>query len=105
MFALGGTTLLLQICHQLRVGGKWGGDWDFEDQVDVVPTLEGGPASLLKNDINAEQVRRHGNHSAETSSWILRRTEFFLLRHFFQSYAAFDTTPPQKKKNTQTKPR
>ena len=83
-----GTTLLLQVAHQLRVhgagllfvavaslaGGRWGGDMDFEDQMDVAPCLEGvkssvsssfrasnrlvsgGAAGLLVNDINAEQV-------------------------------------------------
>ncbi|CAK9049071.1 unnamed protein product [Durusdinium trenchii] len=51
-----GTTMLLQVCHQLRVGGVWDAS-AFEDQMDVIPMLEGGPASLLPtNDINAEQV-------------------------------------------------
>ncbi|CAE8717442.1 unnamed protein product, partial [Polarella glacialis] len=52
-----GTTWLLQIAHQLRMKGAWGGDASFEDQMDVMPMLEGGPASLLPdNDINKEHV-------------------------------------------------
>ncbi|CAE7739672.1 SULT4A1, partial [Symbiodinium sp. CCMP2592] len=51
-----GTTLLLQVTHQLRRGGVWLDD-EFEDQTDIIPQLEGGPASLLpQNDINKDQV-------------------------------------------------
>eukprot|EP00434_Breviolum_minutum_P026944 symbB.v1.2.023819.t1/scaffold2190.1/size86289/3 len=51
-----GTTMLLQACHQLRMKGRWGGEVDFEDQMDVIPMLEGGPASLLPNCINEPQM-------------------------------------------------
>lgn len=55
--AKSGTTMLLQAAHQLRVAGAWGHDDDFEDQMDVIPMLEGGPASLLpSNCINQEQL-------------------------------------------------
>ncbi|CAJ1448751.1 unnamed protein product [Effrenium voratum] len=55
--AKSGTTMMLQMAHQLRVRGAWGGDFDFDDQMDVIPILEGGPAALLaSNDINKEQV-------------------------------------------------
>ena len=30
-----GTTMLLQACHQLRMKGRWGGEVDFEDQMDA----------------------------------------------------------------------
>jgi len=52
-----GTTWLLQMAHQLRVGGVWGGAASFEDQSDVVRWLEGQAASLLPDhDVNGEQV-------------------------------------------------
>ena len=54
--AKSGTTMLLQATHQLRMAGAWGDDVNFEDQMDVIPMLEGGPASLLPtNCINQEQ--------------------------------------------------
>ncbi|CAE7398004.1 SULT1B1 [Symbiodinium natans] len=55
--AKSGTTMLLQAAHQLRMAGAWGHDVDFEDQMDVIPMLEGGPGSLLPtNRINQEQL-------------------------------------------------
>lgn len=48
-----GTTWLMQIAHQLRLRGQ---EIDFEDQMDVMPWVEGGPACLLNQDINMEQV-------------------------------------------------
>lgn len=38
---LGHANRVWQVAHQLRVHGVWGGDMDFEDQMDVVPCLEG----------------------------------------------------------------
>lgn len=48
-----GTTWLMQIAHQLRIGGQ---EIDFEDQMDVMPWLEGGAASILDQDPNMKQV-------------------------------------------------
>eukprot|EP00438_Fugacium_kawagutii_P014831 Skav234805 [mRNA] locus=scaffold69:555460:556275:- [translate_table: standard] len=49
--------MLLHAAHQLRMAGAWGSEVDYEDQMDVIPMLEGGPASLLpSNCINQEQM-------------------------------------------------
>jgi hypothetical protein len=51
--AKSGTTWLMQIAHQLRLGGR---EVDFDDQMDVMPWLEGGAAAVLNQDINMEQI-------------------------------------------------
>jgi len=47
-----GTTWVMQIAHQLRMRGV---EHDYDDQMDVMPWLEGGPAAVLHQDINMEQ--------------------------------------------------
>jgi len=51
--AKSGTTWLMQIAHQLRMKGV---EHDYDDQMDVMPWLEGGAASVLEQDIDMEQV-------------------------------------------------
>jgi len=48
-----GTTWLMQIAHQLRMRGV---EHDYDDQMDVMPWLEGGAAKVLDQDINMEHV-------------------------------------------------
>eukprot|EP00928_Gymnodinium_smaydae_P066178 TRINITY_DN49226_c0_g1_i1.p1 TRINITY_DN49226_c0_g1~~TRINITY_DN49226_c0_g1_i1.p1 ORF type:complete len:390 (+),score=61.71 TRINITY_DN49226_c0_g1_i1:104-1171(+) len=47
-----GTTWLMQIAHQLRMKGV---EKAYEDQMDIIPWLEGGAARLLNQDMNMEQ--------------------------------------------------
>jgi len=48
-----GTTWLMQIAHQLRMRGM---ELEYDDQMDIMPWLEGGVARVLDQDINMEQV-------------------------------------------------
>lgn len=50
--AKSGTTWVMHIAHQLRMRGA---EPDFEDQMDVMPWIEGGPALALQDDVNLQQ--------------------------------------------------
>lgn len=50
--AKSGTTWLMQICHQLRMRGE---EHVYDDQMEVMPWLEGGPALVLEDDVNKPQ--------------------------------------------------
>jgi hypothetical protein len=50
--AKSGTTWLMQICHQLRMRGE---EHAYDDQMEVMPWLEGGPALVLEDDVNKPQ--------------------------------------------------
>jgi len=56
-----GTTWLMQIAHQLRMKGAWTQDVNskeyFEDEMQVMPWIEGGPATELDfRDVNMEHI-------------------------------------------------